>query len=143
MTHFVKNAALIAAAIAGLSAISTQAVAFDNSDFGRGHGGRGGYEDRFDRRDNGLDRGLMQLRMRIDTGMRMGKITRSEGRRLLIKLESLERDVRYANRSGRGVDRYEYQRLEMRLDRLSAEVRYEKNDRDTAYGYNDGGRHRW
>jgi hypothetical protein len=76
-----------------------------------------------------------QLDRRIDMGVRNGSLTRSEAYRLRGQLRDtarLERDYRRGGLSG-----WERADLDRRFDRISAQVRYERHDRDYGAGYGD------
>lgn len=67
------------------------------------------------------------LDARIDAGVRSGDLTRSEAARLRDEFEDLARlEARY--RSSYGLSPAERRDLDMRFDRLSAQIRYERND---------------
>ena len=69
------------------------------------------------------------LDQRIDVGVRTGSLTRAEAVRLRGEFNDLARlEARY--RSSNGLSQSERRDLDMRFDRLSAQVRYERNDRD-------------
>ena len=102
----------------------------------------------YDRRDNrdfgrppiaapgiGIDARQAMLAQRIDRGVRNGSITRREGARLNAELREIERTEWTFRRSRPGLTQREIAQLEMRLDRLAALVRFERNDRQFGYGY--------
>lgn len=65
---------------------------------------------------------------RIDAGVRSGDLTRAEAMRLRGEFNDLARlEARY--RSSNGLSMSERRDLDMRFDRLSAQVRFERNDR--------------
>ncbi|PQZ83795.1 MULTISPECIES: hypothetical protein [unclassified Brevundimonas] len=87
----------------------------------RGHGyeqNYGGWNAIAQRKHN-LDR-------RIDQGVRTRQLSRREASRLQDELNSLVRLERQYQRGG--LTRWERQDLDRRYDRLSAKVRYERND---------------
>ena len=96
--------------------------------------------DRYDRHDRGdryeQNRGAWQsisnrkyqLDRRIDVGLRNGSLSRREGRRLENELNRLVRLERSYMRGG--LTRWERNDLDRRYDRLAAEVRIERRDRD-------------
>ena len=96
--------------------------------------------DRYDRHDRGdryeQNRGAWQsisnrkyqLDRRIDVGLRNGSLSRREGRRLENELNRLIRLERSYLRGG--LTRWERNDLDRRYDRLAAEVRIERRDRD-------------
>ncbi len=68
------------------------------------------------------------LDARIDAGVRSGDLTRSEATRLRGEFNDLARlEARY--RSSHGLSPAERRDLDMRFDRLSAQIRFERNDR--------------
>lgn len=80
----------------------------------------------------------MQLDRRIDRGVQRGEITRAEAYRLRGEFNQLARlEHRYRVN---GLTRWERADLDRRFDRLSAQIRYERNDRDRQYGYGYGPR---
>jgi hypothetical protein len=68
------------------------------------------------------------LDRRIDQGVRNGQLSRREASRLRDELNSLVRLERQYQRGG--LSRWERQDLDRRYDRLSAQVRAERHDRD-------------
>jgi hypothetical protein len=73
------------------------------------------------------------LDRRIDQGVRNGAITRAEAFRLRAQFNQIARlEVSY--RRG-GLTAWERNDLDRRFDRLSAQIRYERRDRDYGYGY--------
>jgi hypothetical protein len=65
---------------------------------------------------------------RIDAGIRSGDLTRNEAIRLRSEFNDLARlEARY--RSSNGLSTAERRDLDLRFDRLSAQVRYERHDR--------------
>lgn len=69
-----------------------------------------------------------QLDRRIDQGVRNGQLSRREATRLRSEFNSLARlETQY--RRG-GLSAWERNDLDRRFDRLSAQIRYERNDRD-------------
>lgn len=80
----------------------------------------------------------MQLDRRIDRGVQRGEITRAEAYRLRGEFNQLARlEHRYRVN---GLTRWERADLDRRFDRLSAQIRFERNDRDRQYGYGYGPR---
>lgn len=70
-----------------------------------------------------------RLDERIDNGVRNGSLTRREAVQLRAEFNDLARlEARY--RSTNGLSRSERADLDMRFDRLSQRIRYERNDRD-------------
>ncbi|MGQ0533103.1 MAG: hypothetical protein ACT4OF_10505 [Caulobacteraceae bacterium] len=69
-----------------------------------------------------------RLDARIDAGVRSGDLTRGEAARLRDEFRDLARlEARY--RASYGLSSSERRDLDMRFDRLSAQIRYERNDR--------------
>ncbi|KQY29255.1 hypothetical protein ASD21_06560 [Caulobacter sp. Root1455] len=90
--------------------------------------------------DRGYDRGyqdvggdrVARLDQRIDVGIRSGGLTRGEAWRLKGDLRETARlEARY--RRG-GLSGWERADLDRRYDRISAQIRYERHDRDYGYG---------
>lgn len=75
------------------------------------------------------------LAQRIDMGVRNGSLNRREADRLRVELRNIQRLEAQFRRSGNGLDRREIAQLDNRLDRLSTQVRWERNDRQFGYGY--------
>jgi hypothetical protein len=70
-----------------------------------------------------------RLDERIDAGVRSGDLTRSEAVRLRAEFRDLARlEARY--RASYGLSNSERRDLDMRFDRLSAQIRYQRNDDD-------------
>ncbi len=78
------------------------------------------------------------LERRIDIGVRNGSLTRGEAYRLRAELRDTERLERQYRRGG--LSGWERADLDRRFDRISAQVRYERHDRDYGYGYGYGPR---
>jgi hypothetical protein len=73
-----------------------------------------------------------QLQHRIDRGIARGDLTRREAHRLQTQMRDLARlEARYRVH---GLSSWERADLDSRFDRLSAQVRFERNDRQR-YGY--------
>lgn len=96
---------------------------------------------RDDRAEYRLDSRIDNLYERIRMGRRTGDISRREADRLLSRLDSISSERRRSERTGRGLSPREVASLSDRLDRLSREVRYERNDNDNRRGY--GNDRRW
>ena len=91
--------------------------------------------DRWDQNWDRIDRRFERIDHRIDQGLRNGQLSRREATRLRAGFRSLiQLERRY---SAGGLNRWERQDLEHRFNRLSAQVRYERRDRDNRRG---GGR---
>jgi hypothetical protein len=116
--------------IAAVSAVAAAVPAVASAQsYDRGYG-RGGYQ------DVGGDR-VARLDHRIDQGIRNGGLTRNEAWRLKGDLRETARlESRY--RRG-GLSGWERADLDRRYDRISAQIRYERRDRD--YGYDYGRRY--
>ena len=75
------------------------------------------------------------LDRRIDMGVRSGSLTRGEAYRLRAQLRDTARlEAQY--RRG-GLSGWERADLDRRFDRISAQIRYERHDRDYGAGYGD------
>jgi len=110
----------LAVAVAS-AALPAAAQSYDRHGPSRGHGyeqNYGGWNAIAQRKHN-LDR-------RIDQGVRTRQLSRREASRLQDELNSLVRLERQYQRGG--LTRWERQDLDRRYDRLSAKVRYERND---------------
>jgi Spy/CpxP family protein refolding chaperone len=110
----------LAVAVAS-AALPAAAQNYDRHGPSRGHGyeqNYGGWNSISQRKHN-LDR-------RIDQGIRNHQLSRREASRLQDELNSLVRLERSYMRGG--LTRWERQDLDRRYDRLSAKVRYERND---------------
>jgi hypothetical protein len=127
--HFERNRTmkkilLSIAAVSAVAAATVPAVASAQA-YGPGYG-RGGYQ------DVGGDR-VARLDQRIDVGIRSGGLTRSEAWRLKGDLRETARlESRY--RRG-GLSGWERADLDRRYDRISAQIRYERHDRDYGRRY--------
>ena len=75
---------------------------------------------------NAIAQRKYNLDRRIDQGVRNRSLSRREATRLKAELNSLVRLERQYQRGG--LTRWERQDLDRRYDRLSAKVRYERND---------------
>lgn len=90
--------------------------------------------------DNGGDR-IERLDRRIDRGLRDGSLSRREAWRLKDDLRETARlQYRY---SRDGMNGWERADLDRRFDRISAQIHYERQDRDYGYGYGPGPGPRW
>ena len=115
-------AAVTAVAAAVPAVASAQAYGYDR---GPDRGYDRGYQ------DVGGDR-VARLDQRIDVGIRNGALTRNEAWRLKGDLRETARlESRY--RRG-GLSGWERADLDRRYDRISAQIRYERHDRDYGYG---------
>jgi opacity protein-like surface antigen len=81
-----------------------------------------------------IDQRQEQLQRRIDRGVARGDLTRREAYRLQSQMRDIARlEARYRMN---GLSGWERADLDNRLDRLSAQVRFERNDRqEYGYGY--------
>ena len=114
-----------------LAAVSVAAPSFAQSysrpappHHGAQHAGYGAWQS-INARQANLDR-------RIDQGVRNGQISRREATRLRGEFSSILRLE--ANYRRGGLTAWERQDLDRRFDRLSAQVRSERNDRDNRRG---------
>ena len=114
-----------------LAAVSVAAPSFAHSysrpappHHGAQHAGYGAWQS-INARQANLDR-------RIDQGVRNGQISRREATRLRGEFSSILRLE--ANYRRGGLTAWERQDLDRRFDRLSAQVRSERNDRDHRRG---------
>lgn len=73
------------------------------------------------------------LDRRIDMGVRNGSLTRPEAQRLRAEFHGLSRLE--ANYRRGGLSNWERADLDRRFDRLSWQIRTERNDRDHRYAY--------
>lgn len=89
--------------------------------------GRGRYEDNF-RGWQSINQRQANLDRRIDMGVRNGQLSRREAVRLRAEFNQIARlEAQY--RRG-GLTQWERADLDRRFDRLSAQIRYERRDRD-------------
>jgi hypothetical protein len=80
-----------------------------------------------------IDQRQAQLDRRIDRGVQRGDLTRAEANRLHREFRQLSRlEARYRVNGLTGWERAD---LDRRFDRLAAQIRFERNDRDYGYGY--------
>ena len=121
-----KKALIPVLAIAAASvAVPASAQNYDRHDrHDRYEQNRGGWQSISNRK--------YQLDRRIDVGLRNGSLSRREGRRLENELNRLVRLERSYLRGG--LTRWERNDLDRRYDRLAAEVRNERRDRDNRRG---------
>ncbi len=117
-----KKIILTLAAVSALTATAASAQpGRDNRDFGRPPIAAPGVS---------IDARQAMLSQRIQVGQRNGTITRREATRLNAELRDIDRAEWSFRRSGPGLTRNEIAQLEVRLDRLAAMVRIDRNDRD-------------
>lgn len=110
----------LAVAVAS-AALPAAAQNYDRHGPSRGHGYEQNYNgwNAISQRKHNLDR-------RIDRGVQSRQLSYREASRLRDELDSLVRLERQYQRGG--LTRWERQDLDRRYDRLSAKVRYERND---------------
>lgn len=90
---------------------------------------------RYERADYGwqsINQRQSNLDRRIDQGLRNGQLSRREASRLRAEFNSLVR-LEASYRRG-GLNNWERRDLDQRFDRLSAQIRYERRDRDGRRG---------
>ena len=92
---------------------------------------RHSYDHRTDRQ---IEARIDNIQDRIEDGRRANRISYREAKRLNTRLEGVIDMARGYMRTGRGIDGREKATLNARLDQLSAEVRYERHDRDNRRG---------
>lgn len=89
----------------------------------------------YDRRaDRQIEARIDNIQERIEDGRHAKRISYREAKRLNTRLEGVIDLARGYMRTGRGIDSREKATLNARLDQLSAEVRYERADRDNRRG---------
>ena len=126
-----KKAILPLVAVTALAAAMPAAAQNYRGGHARDHD-RDRYEQRWDHGWDRIDRRFARIDHRIDQGVRNGQLSRREASRLRAEFQQL---VRLEHRYSRGgLSRWERQDLERRFDRLSAQVRYERRDRDNRRG---------
>ena len=122
-----KKIILTLAAVSALTATAASAQpGRDNRDFGRPPIAAPGVS---------IDARQAMIAQRIDRGVRNGAINRREATRLNAELREIERAEWTFRRSRPGLTQREIAQLEVRLDRLAALVRIERNDRQFGAGY--------
>jgi len=125
--------ALVLAATS-VAALPAAAQSWGHNDRGhdRGYENAGyGHWQSINQRQDALDR-------RIDRGVRNGSLSRREASRLRGEFYSLAR-LEASYRRG-GLSGWERADLDRRFDRLSAQIRYERRDRDDRRGWDNGHR---
>lgn len=121
-----KKVLISLVAVTALSAAAMPAAA-QSRGYDRDHD-RDRYEQNWDRGWDRIDRRFERIDRRIDQGMRNGQISYREAQRLRGQFHEL---IRLEQRYSRGgLSRAERNDLEQRFNRLSAQVRYERRDRD-------------
>ena len=122
MKKILLSIAAASAVVAAVPAVASAQAYGPNRGYDRGY------------QDVGGDR-VARLDDRIDRGIRSGGLTRNEAWRLKGELRETARlESRY--RRG-GLSGWEREDLDRRYDRISAQIRYERHDRD----YRDGRRY--
>ena len=107
---------------------------------GQPRGNAYGYEQNRGHRDwQSINQRQAQLDRRIDQGVRNGTLSRREAIRLRSEFRQIAMLEAQYRRSGRGLDNRERADLDRRFDRLSAQIRAERRDRDDRRG--DGRRY--
>ena len=101
-----------------------RAPAYDQGGYSQGYG-QGGWQ--------AINARQVMLDRRIDQGVRNGAISRSEAVRLRSQFNQIAR-LEASYRRG-GLTAWERNDLDRRFDRLSAQIRIERRDRDYGYGY--------
>lgn len=86
-----------------------------------------------------LERRKVQLDRRIEQGLRSGQLTRREATRLRAEFDAIAR-VEYRYRAN-GLSMRERADLDRRFDQLAAQIRWERQDGQRRYGWNDGPRY--
>ena len=104
-----------------------------------GHQGRGYDQGRAHNNWQSINQRQAQLDRRIDQGVRNGTLSRREAIRLRSEFRQIAMLEAQYRRSGRGLDNRERADLDRRFDRLSAQIRAERRDRDDRRG--DGRRY--
>ena len=96
----------------------------------RNHRGGNDWNHRDDRATAQLSERVGNLQSRISMGRRNGQLSFREAGRLNGELDRISWQARNAERSGRGLNSYEYSSLSARLDTLSAQVYGNRHDRN-------------
>ena len=109
-------------------ALAAASVALPAAAQSYGHGpARGGYQQDY-RGWQSINQRQHQLDRRIDVGVRNGQLSRREAVRLRAEFRQIAR-LEASYRRG-GLTAWERADLDRRFDRLSAQIRYERRDRD-------------
>jgi hypothetical protein len=123
MKKILLSIAAVSAVAAAAAPVAALAQSYDRP-YDR-HDDRGGW-------NGGGDR-VERLDRRIEIGLRDGSLDRREAWRLKGDLRETARlEMRYGRD---GLSRWERADLDRRFDRISAQIRYERHDRDYGYGY--------
>lgn len=127
MKKILLSIAAVSAVAAAAAPVAALAQSYDrpyDRPYDR-HDDRGGW-------NGGGDR-VERLDRRIEIGLRDGSLDRREAWRLKSDLRETARlEMRYGRD---GLSRWERADLDRRFDRISAQIRYERHDRDYGYGY--------
>jgi hypothetical protein len=119
---------LIAASALALTAGAASAQSYRGYDRG--------YDRGYERGWTPIDARQDQLNRRIDRGVESGQLSRREAWRLRGEARDIARlEARYRVN---GLSGWERADLDRRFDALSAQIRYERHDRDYGYGYGNG-----
>lgn len=120
-----KKTFLIPALALAAASVALPAAA---QSYGYGHNDRGGRYEQDHRGWQPINVRQRQLAQRIDVGVRNGQLSRREAVRLRSELNQIVRLE--ANYRRGGLTAWERADLDRRFDRLSAQIRYERRDRD-------------
>jgi hypothetical protein len=130
MKKFLIPAIALAAASVAVPAMAQNYGSQERGRYEQDH--RGDRGDRYERDNRGawqsISQRKYQLDRRIDVGLRNGQLSRREALRLKTELNALVR-LEYSYQRG-GLSARERAELDRRYDRLSAQVRAERRDRD-------------
>lgn len=126
-----KKIILTLAAVSALTATASAASAQPGRDFGRPPIAAPGH---------GVDSRQAMIAQRIDRSLRNGAISRREAAHLKGELRDIDRLEAAFRRSRPGLTQVEIAQLNGRLDRLAAQVRIDRHDREYGYGYGYGRR---
>jgi hypothetical protein len=122
--------------IGAASALALSATAVSAQDYGRydhNRNNNSSSRDGYPRGWIGVDARQAQLDRRIDQGVRNGAISRSEARRLRDDFHRIALiEARYKRD---GLNNWERADLDRRLDALSRQIRIDRSDRVSGYGY--------
>lgn len=121
-----KKIILTLAAVSALTATASAASAQPGRDFG---------PPAFAAPGAGIDARQAMMAQRIDRSLRNGAISRREASHLKSELREIDRLEAAFRRSRPGLTQIEAAQLNNRLDRLAAQVRVDRHDREFGYGY--------
>ena len=85
----------------------------------------------------GVEARQAEISQRIERGLRDGSLTRFEAARLRVQLREVSRMENDFRRSRPGLTQREVAELNVRLDRVSAQVFDQRHDRQYGAGYGD------